>query len=1300
MVINMIKRGKSSHILALILSMTMIFSLCVSAKAQDISYYNIYKTIRIKGYAPSIEGNPYVTITLMNGDKIIGIGETKIDSGGRYEYIFRAPKMDNTAVLRVKYAGEDITSTVYDAIMQTSTFAQLPYTLITKEDKYKITADLSEINKITDQFTMFAAQYDESGRFLDCKIYKSDELENKAVLEQEIDNVGKLKLFVWTSIKQAAIAGSFVEGDGGLHIQFGAKADNQQIEGYTPISGKNGYERFLQVKSELPEELSVVKEQTPKIINAFYVSPDAVEGDGSLERPFATIYQALDAYNALSDYDREKWSAIYLMGGEYDIDKSIELRAGTQKLLIGAYNDEDVVFNNVKSVTGDMFTEVTSDNTDSSIIERIHKDAEKIYYISYSDLGITSMTDIAYGNSGRKPKLLYNGKEATLSRYPNGSDTYISNVLSNGEDIENPNYAVFVPTDSKPFTWKKQTEIGMAGQLSYNWNYYYMQPSFDNELNHVNVPSSQSSTIAERIPNHPEERSHFHYFNVFEEMDMPGEWCYSDTEKRVYIYPKGDIASAEIALRGDLTEYAFNLKGVNDIVIDGITFEMFRNTINAEACIDTVIQNCEFKNVVRSVFIKACKNTGVLSSDFRNVYTGVSIRGNYADNQNLEPMHNFVQDCYFNGVENDCTSIMYSSGNIISHNRAENFTGFFSAVFYASENIIEYNEAYAGGFNGNEDYIIYIDGHYDVRANHIRYNYFHDMSPDPTKIISGLVICMDDISEEQYVYGNVIENVYGGIYANGGDNHIVDGNYIIDCNAPNLWCSISMSDYMYRDVNTLGKILLDDVKTKLNMSAYYSLNLGNSKWGQRYPHAVTRANYLEAISEKWNTSDDKTTDEMMFARLCTGNYVTNNVLVNSKDIEINPFPVDDTDVSDKFIQTTDPANGVTQDKYGNDYNVMWHTTSQDSINRSDIPVINKAGPVREHTYEDSPVIEFDYPKSIHTQANLNIWEACWNKFDKANFYKLIVATDADFTNIVSEKWLFENRGILTFGDYDASTDMYYYKVQAFNAGMGEGSLTTPIAESEVRSIERYKQTQDIEVISRGKANIVDSWMGTKGNHQTRDEVKGMLSQQKDDGYYVRFTAPAASNTATYRMIWDSPYAKVESANVKYDVNTITNISYKFRFPSESEFAEYADIGMAQWYPSKLAMDTTLGEDSNEIKLVLEKSGSNYKLYLYDYGRKKPLLSSDNRILIKTYTADEIFGRWIDAQYSIDMTTGITTVTVDGVTKETDQSDTTWGNSYKWNPESFLRFFDFALKTNSDNVFTIDVKDVNIIRAVK
>ncbi len=1415
-------RKITGKILSILLSVIMLLALYVPVQANNLSYYATFKSIKVSGYGSLDSANPFVTLILKNGDEIIGLGETKMEPSGKYEYTFRAPKITEGAELFVKCADQDITSTVYEAILETSTIAQVSYDLVERDNTYEVTADLSDVTELTDNFTIVVAQYDKEERLVESTLIGSDELEDISLFDGNIEKKSDiLKLYVWTTDTMAAAAKTR-EGDGGLLLKFGAKADSQYKEGYKPLAGNNGYERYLQAKSELPEELDIIKEQKPQITNAFYVSSNALSGgDGSFDRPFATLEDALDAYRNLSNANKENWTGIYLFGGVYNIDEIITINntytnsEGNAKLYIGAYNGEKVTFTNGKTVTGDDLIPVTKENTSADTINRIHSNAGQIYYVDYETLGIDKISGAVYGDTGKKPKLYISGKEQILARYPNGSDTYISNVINDGYNNGYLDYAVFVPTDTRPFEWTNQANIGIAGQLSVSWYYNHMQAYFDNDLNHISVPATQAAAqkrgIAKNLINATEIPSHFHYYNVFEEMDLSGEWCYDDTEKRVYICLDGDVSDKKISVAGDMTSYAIQVSGISNVVFDGIDFEVFQYAVRISGCSDVVVQNSTFKNLGRGMYLTQSETSGVINSDFENVYTGIYISGGGASaSADVEPKRNFVQNCHFDGVENDCMTLSYTFGNIVSHNLAENFKGWFTGVFYGGENIIEYNEAYAGGYNGSEDYIIYLNGTYESRANHIRYNYLHDFSPLPQKIPTGVVICADDLAEEQYIYGNIIQNAYSGIYGNGGDNNVIDSNYIISSSQKNLWASIRMSNSMYgANVGNMGEQLLNNPVNALFTKTYHSLKLAQGKWGQRYPHATDRMTYLQGVSKTWNTGD-KISEDMLFARLCTGNYIINNVGVNVPNFAINNSPQSDdmngdgvsdvTDVSNMFVQNTDPAISVTQDEYGNDYNVMWNNTYPDSVDLSQNNVFLTAGLEREKADGINSQINVLYPKNSNIRENANTVEVCWDKENGVNFYQIVVASDAAFTNVISDDWFIENRGTIDLAapnkesmQFDsvrekgeitllnsisnASLNMvvvkdsqgntvtskktltnnrktitfsfdnslkpgeiytvqspvrvdgsgnvlatktftfvsakdtninknssggtlYYYKVLGYSASEGDASLAAPIVTSDIRTIEKGKQQIDVTVISKGDSNLSTSWEGALGNNQTRAKVNGLLSQMTDDGYYVRFTGPAATSNETYRMVWDGVYSCVESETKKYDPDFYTNVSLKVRFPSEAEFATYADVAMAQWYPSFSAENVNLGGDSNEVKLIFTKTSRGYSLELYDFGRRNPnTLAEESRILLKTYNSPEkLFGRWIDINYTVDMLTGVTTGTADGVNFETDQNNTSWGERYKWNPENYLRFFDFALKTNTDNVFTMDVKDVIITRS--
>ncbi|MEG2584358.1 MAG: hypothetical protein RSA27_07620, partial [Oscillospiraceae bacterium] len=600
----------------------------------DTTYNSTYKTIEIKG---KVEGanisNRIVTILLKHNNKIVNIGDTNIDINGNYNYKFRISEYKPDMVLSIKRGNGDITSTLTSAIVKTTELREVPYKIENQSNKTHIYADFSELLKYTSQFIPIILQCDENGELIRCTPYSSADLTDTYIFDKYIDTVAfKTKLLVWSSFDTMLPVGKMTDASNELQISFGSIADTQMNNGYIPLEGANNYSKYKNAVAELPSEFITIKPAYPTIKREIYVSKTGNDAnDGSINSPYLTLNKAIEKYKLLTLKEKNEWTAIYIREGRYDILTPLSLTGevfgenGSAKLFIGAYNNEKVVLGNGKYVDGNIFKQVTNTNTDGATFGRINKNAlGKIYYCDYSDLGITKLNGFSYGNAGAVPVLTFNGENQVLARYPNSGENYISNVLQSGFD-GNGNMttnAEFIPDDKRPFNWEDTGTIGIKGQLSVTWFVNHMQASFDKVKQSITVPANQTVTkvdktcwpISTNLKNHPEDKAHFFYYNVFEEIDMPGEWCGDDKNQRIYFYPPTQdiLADDTIGITGECGDYKFKFNRVKDIVINGISFEFVEKGIEATECNNLLVQNCNFKNIqAMGVAFKFCKLSGV-----------------------------------------------------------------------------------------------------------------------------------------------------------------------------------------------------------------------------------------------------------------------------------------------------------------------------------------------------------------------------------------------------------------------------------------------------------------------------------------------------------------------------------------------------------------------------------------------------------------------------------------------------------------------------------------------------------------
>lgn len=1281
---------RHSGIQIIFLCFIIIFtsSRTVRASESRIKYYAEYKAVEISGQTGPEYYGYSVTVMLKSGNRILNIGETQIDLYGNYRYVFEVTDLPKEAELFVKCADKDITSTVYETLLKSYAPVNVFYQIKEGDAAYRITANMSPILKLSKKYVVIAAQYDGAGALVHSDVFYSDKAENKEYFDKTVDKKGVLKVFVWQETDKMVPSACLKEGGGELVLKFGQLADKQTQEGYSPLMGENNYQVFTQAKEEIEDEFQLQQPVTPECSREFYVSADGNDNAlGDFERPFATIARAVEEYMQLSEAEKNDWTAIYIRGGNYNVSESIDL-SDAKKLYISAYQDETVSLNNKLVCKGYNLHEVTQSNTERSIINRINPEVNRLYYCNYSDLGIESLDGFAYGNTGKKPKLLYNGIVQTLARYPNGGDTYIDTVIDAGYD-DDGNYTEnveFIPTDKQPFSWSSNNKIGISGQLCVTWYYNHMEASFDFEKGTVKTPSrqtvSQGNKCAVRLVNHPEDRAHFYYYNVFEEIDMPGEWCAQDAEGRIYFYPGTEKVSSgdEIAIMNPIDGSIFRINSCENIVLNNIKFDMVKDAVKIENCEKVMLQNCDFSNISgRCVNILSSEYCGVINSSFENCDGGVNIGGSAQALRDLKAERNFVQNCHFNALAQTCVIIGESCGNIISHNLGENYQASFASVFGGCENIIEYNESASGGFNGNEAYIIYIDGQYNARNNHVRYNYIHDNSPDPNSILLGQGIALDDVGESNFVYGNIIKNLGGTIGINGGDNNIIDGNIIINSTEP-----IKCSDGMYSPEEAQGNAILDDLRKGRLTYRYYNYGLGDgTNWSMRYPKAVDRMKYLEEVSRRWNTGDH-TSEEMMFMRAATGNYIVNNIMVNSPDIITGPSITD-------FYYSGNPENGV-PDLNGNDYSVVWNNKSVEKFDIESLDYFEKIGMTYKPTYKEEE-ISVIYPSAEEPYLSSNEVNIVWTAAERANAYRVIVSEDADFSTVYQSRWAIDNRIILSLQNYSYGEKKYYYKIEAYNSGDGGEPFFTTSAKSVV--LAPYIQTEDKTVISNKTSQFASAWNGVVGNQYIRYSDSGISGEDMSESgnSFIRVTTDDSGKS--YRFVWGSgPYATAEKYNSVYDKNTTMSANILVRFPNKEKFASSVCVPFMHFSPSALAEDVSYGGNGKAVYFKIEKSADKYILFKGITGQGIP------ETQIGEYSGAELFARWIPVNIEVNMATGQSKCSFDNIDAAIDMNYTDWNNDgYRWNTENYLRFFDFIINGSGENQTIVDIRDVSVVRKV-
>lgn len=417
---------------------------------------------------------------------------------------------------------------------------------------------------------------------------------------------------------------------------------------------------YQTIRQELPDEVPVVMPRAVTGAALLYVSPQGDDAaDGSEGAPFQTVARALAAVVDLPVDARADGVVVYLREGTYRLSETLLLTdavSGTKEhpLYVVAYPQESVIITTSDALHAADFAPVT----DAEKLALLPENArEAVLVADLTALGITEYNDILHGydQTGVETKLYWNQSAMTLARYPNYEYITIGEVLDPGPITQIEGAAEsgipddgrgieFVLRDRKPLTWQQTDDLFLYGFMCFEWlPGTYKVRSFQEDTASVRTYDTAMFGARERSGNK------YYFFNVFEEMDVPGEWYLDRAEGKLYLYPYADMDTASIYLSNNGLDM-IRVEDAKHIYFDGLTVTansesgfVFQNSENI------VVQNCEISLMGKlGIDMNACTYSGVTSSLLYNT-DGSAVRtgGNEARDSQLIPSRNFVQNSGF-----------------------------------------------------------------------------------------------------------------------------------------------------------------------------------------------------------------------------------------------------------------------------------------------------------------------------------------------------------------------------------------------------------------------------------------------------------------------------------------------------------------------------------------------------------------------------------------------------------------------------------------------------------------------------
>ncbi|WP_185602200.1 right-handed parallel beta-helix repeat-containing protein, partial [Paenibacillus sp. 598K] len=518
--------------------------------------------------------------------------------------------------------------------------------------------------------------------------------------------------------------------------------------------------------------------------NEIYVSPQGADSnDGSPAAPFATLEGARDAIRTIKAADGLPAGGItvYLREGHYSISESFELTAqdsGTvdSPIVYRSYPNEEAVLVGGVRLDGSQFDTIS----DTAVWNRLQpavRDQVLEYDLSaHGTMDYGAHMQVGFGFPGPHynppAELFVDAEPFRLARWPD------QGFVTIGAADQPASGTSFEYLDPRPESWADLTDVWMYGYMRWDWA--------DGNLKLDAIDSATKRIMSNQITAFAEVKTgqRYYYYNVLEELDVPGEWYLDRTANKLYAYlPLAGSPSDMDMYLSLLNEPMVTLNQASHIAFQGLSFEASRDigvVVNGGSSV--VLDDNIFRNLGNiALSIDGGQDHIVIDNQIYNTgYGAIYLHG--GDRTTLTPsnfnvvnneIYNFsrIQATYSPGVE------LRGVGHRFAHN--EIYDGPHMAIWiHGNNHVIEYNEIYDVLKTTSDAGAMYMGSDWAEQGTVIRYNYLHNLYG--VSGIGQIGVYLDDMASGSLVYGNVIEKAHTGMLIGGGRNQMIANNIVMD----------------------------------------------------------------------------------------------------------------------------------------------------------------------------------------------------------------------------------------------------------------------------------------------------------------------------------------------------------------------------------------------------------------------------------------------------------------------------------------------------------------------------------------
>ncbi len=532
---------------------------------------------------------------------------------------------------------------------------------------------------------------------------------------------------------------------------------------------------------------------------AWYVAPDgkdsntgaSLRGQGR-NGPFATLQRARDALRQRRRAEGglpPGGATVWIAGGDYVLAETLTLTADDagapgRPVLWRALDGEAP-----RLLGGRVLTDLRP-VASPSVRKRLTPEARA--HVLEADLAAAGIDDcgrLRTRGMGQPVapahlELFFGGAPMTVARWPNEGFATLDRpgrLAPDGDGHGREVGAVeggfhYRADEDRPAGWQSARDAWVHGYWSWDWANTY------EAIEHLDLRKRLIRTAEPRGHWGYRAGQRFHYLNVLEELDAPGEYYVDTRRKRLYFWPPRPVAEHEV-LASVLETPLVRCDGAAHLRLEGLTLEAGRATgIEILDGSRVTVAGCTLRNLgnhgvdirggdrhtVRGCRIHQCGDSGV------------EVRG--GDRPTLTPCrhaveHNHIHHvtrwtrCYRPAVHASGVGIRIAR-NLI-HDLPHS-----GIIYWGNEIEISGNHIHHVCAETDDCGAIYTGRDYTTRGNRIRHNLITDIR-GIRRLASG--IYMDDCVSGQTIEGNVIVRAKVAMHLGGGRDLVVRDNLLVHC---------------------------------------------------------------------------------------------------------------------------------------------------------------------------------------------------------------------------------------------------------------------------------------------------------------------------------------------------------------------------------------------------------------------------------------------------------------------------------------------------------------------------------------